>query len=316
MAYLSLYKNRTRTREKSNPQKRKLFKRLKFNITAWILLLPSLFCFLVFSWQPLLSGLILSFFKTKGYEAVEFIGFDNYIAVISNSEFKRALVNTFFYTLWSLIIGYLIPVIVAILLNEMVHFKTFFKLSFYFPAMIPSMAAALLWYFMFNPGDGGILNSLLSIVGLPKSEWLQNSNLTIILIVITMTWRGFGSTMLMYLAGLQSLNQELYEAASLDGAGLFRRIRYITIPHLSGIMGLMFIMQIISTFQTMQEPLVMTSGGPNNASITLMLESYYQAFNYFNAGRSMAIGGITFVILSGMTVIYMLYNARTEQDAS
>jgi multiple sugar transport system permease protein len=314
MAYLILH-NKKVSRNQDNKKKIKhILKKMKFNLTAWILLLPSLFCFVIFSWQPLLSGLVLSFFKTKGYEAVEFIGFDNYISVINNSEFKSALVNTLSFTFWSLIIGYLIPVIVGIMVNEMVHLKSVFKFSFYFPSMIPGMAGALLWYFMFNPGDGGILNSLLSIVGIPKSEWLQNSNLTIILIVITMTWRSFGATMLMYMASLQSVNQELYEAASLDGAGVFQRVRHITIPHVSGIMGLLFIMQVIGTFQTMQEPLVMTSGGPNNASLTLMLESYYQAFNYFNAGRSMAIGGITFVLLSGMTIIYMLYNARTERD--
>lgn len=298
---------------KSKTAKRILGK-LKLNLSAWLLLVPSLFCFIIFSWQPLLSGLVLSFYKTKGYEAVKFIGFDNYIAVITNSEFKSAFFNTFTYTFWSILIGYLIPLLIAVLVNEMIHLKSFFRFSFYFPTMIPGMAAALLWYFMFNPGDGGILNSLLSLVGLPKSEWLQNSNLTILLIIITMTWRGFGATMLIYMASLQNVNQELYEAASMDGAGILKRARYITLPHVSGVMGLMLIMQIIGVFQTMQEPLVMTSGGPNNASMTLMLESYYQAFRYFNAGKSMAIGGITFVLLSIMTVIYMVYNAKTDQS--
>ncbi len=296
------------------PVGRRISREIRVNAGAWILLLPSLFSFILFSWRPLLSGIILSFFKTKGYEAVSFVGFANYLEVFQSSVFKSAIVNTFSYTLWSLAIGFLVPLVVAIMITEMVHFKSFFKFSVYFPVMIPSMAAALLWYFMFDPGQGGILNALLTFFDMGRSEWLQNDRLTVPLIVVTMTWRAFGSTTLMYMASLAGVNHELYEAASLDGASIFQRIRHITLPQISNIIGLLFIMQIIGVFQTMQEPLAMTEGGPNNASMTLMLESYYDAFRYFNAGRSMAVGGITFVLLAAMTVIYMAVKQRAESD--
>lgn len=281
---------------------------VKVNLAAWLLLLPSLLSFIFFVWQPLISGIVLSFFRTRGYDAVEFIGFGNYVDVITDSAFISALVNSFHYTVWSLLIGFLVPIVVAIILNELVHLKGFLKFSVYFPTMIPGIAVALLWYFLFDPGKGGLLNSILINMGLPASQWLQNPQMTIPLIVMTMTWRGFGGATLIYLASLQGINQELYEASIIDGSSIMQRIRYITIPQISSIIVLLLIMQVIGVFQVMAEPLAMTEGGPNNASMSLMLQSYFYAFRYFEAGRSMATGAITFVILAGLTVVYQLFN--------
>lgn len=268
--------------------------------------------FFVVLWQPLVSGVVLSFFETKGYDAVNFIGLQNYKDIITNSEFMASLLNTFAYTFWSLAIGFLLPVIVAIMLNEMIHCKAVYRFLFYFPAMIPGMATALLWYFIFDPSEGGILNMLLGTLGMEPSQWLQNPKLSIPLIVITMTWRGFGSAMLIYLAALQGINRDLYEAAGIDGAGFFRKVWYVQVPNIKSLLGLMLIRQIISVFQVMQEPLAMTSGGPNNASMSLMLSSYYYGFRYFEAGRSMAVGTITFLILAVLTVIYQLASRQKD----
>lgn len=284
----------------------KIWNAIKRDIGSWVLLVPSIIMFFVVLWQPLVSGVILSFFKTQGYEAVEFIGLQNYKDILSNSEFMAALANTFEYTGWSLLIGFLFPVLVAIMLNEMIHLKAVYRFLFYFPAMIPGMATALLWYFIFDPSESGILNMILGFFGFDPSQWLQNPDLTIPLIVLTMTWRGFGSSMLIYLASLQGINRDLYEAASIDGAGFFRKIWHIQFPHIKSLLALMMIRQIISVFQVMQEPLAMTSGGPNNASISLMMSSYNYGFQYFEAGRSMAVGTITFLILAALTVIYQL----------
>lgn len=290
----------------STAKKEKLWNAIRRDFGSWILLVPSIIMFFVVLWQPLVSGVVLSFFKTQGYEAVEFMGLQNFEDILTNSEFMAALKNTFAYTGWSLVIGFLFPVVVAIMLNELVHMKAIYRFVFYFPAMIPGMATALLWYFIFDPSESGILNMILGFLGMEPSQWLQNSELTIPLIVLTMTWRGFGSSMLIYLATLQGINRDLYEAASIDGAGFFRKIWHIQFPHLKSLLALMMIRQIISVFQVMQEPLAMTSGGPNNASISLMLSSYNYGFRYFEAGRSMAVGTITFLILAVLTVIYQL----------
>lgn len=284
-------------------------------IPAWLLILPSLLFFLVFSWQPLLAGMWLSFQDTKGYEGVGFNWFQNYIDVVTNSVFQQTLVNTGLYVFWSVVIGFAIPIIVAIIINELIHMKSFFKFSVFFPTMIPGIAVALLWVIILEPGSGGILNVLLDKFGLGPSDWLQNSRWTIPIIVITMTWRSFGTTVILYLASLQGVNRDLYEAASIDGAGIMKRIWNITIPQISPIISTLLILQIIGVFQVFYEPLTMTEGGPNNASMSLMLQSYFYAFRYFKAGHSMAVGMITFVILLIFTIIYFKVNKKLNSDS-
>ncbi|WP_248927203.1 carbohydrate ABC transporter permease [Paenibacillus hamazuiensis] len=279
-----------------------------------MLIVPSLVFFIVFHWEPLLSGIVLSFYKTEGYRAVQFIGLQNYIDVITNSVFQQTLVNTFLYVIWSLIIGFLVPIAAAIMINEMRMFQSFFKFAVFFPGMVPGIAAALLYVILFEPGAGGILNALIGKIGLPPSQWLQNAQLTIPLIVLVMTWRSFGATAIIYLAGLQGINHELYEAASLDGAGVWRKLRHITIPQISSFVGMLLILQVIGVFQVLYEPLTMTEGGPNNASMSLSLLSYQYAFRYFQAGQSLAVGGISFVIISLITIVYYLINKKDRTD--
>lgn len=283
---------------------------IRRDLGSWILLLPSVILFAVIIWEPLLSTIHLSFYETQGFDAVSFAGIDNYKNVLTNSTFLRTLKNTFLYVFWSLLIGYSLPLVVAVMLNEMIRAKSVFRFCFYFPAMVPGMATALMWRFIFEPGEGGILNILLGKIGLGPSQWLQDSSLTIPLIILTVTWKGFGGSTLIYLSSLQSINRDLYEAASIDGAGFFRKIRYIQYPAVKSLMLLMLVRQIIGVFQIMQEPLAMTAGGPNNASMSLMLSSYNYGFNYFQIGRSMAVGTITFLILAVFTVIYQILSRR------
>ncbi|MDG0809095.1 carbohydrate ABC transporter permease [Cohnella rhizosphaerae] len=290
----------------------RIARRIWREIPVWGLVLPSLFLFIVFSWQPLISGLYLSFFKTKGYRAEQYVGIRNYVEVIQNSEFQQTLINTFSYVVWSLTIGFALPIVIAIIVNELVHFKSFFKFSIYFPVIVPGIAAAMMWMFMFEPGDGGLLNMLFGKIGLGPYPWLQDPGWSIPLIVVTMTWKSFGGSVILYLASLQGVNRELYEAAALDGAGVAQRVRNVTIPQISSIIGIMFILQIIGVFQVMYEPLTMTEGGPSNSSMSLMLQSYFYAFRYFDAGKSMAIGSMTFMILLVLTFVYFRVNRRSD----
>lgn len=291
-----------------------IFDIVRKNGGSWLLLVPSIFLFTFMVWQPLISTIRLSFYETKGFDAVNFIGFENYKVVLSNSEFLKTLLNTCLYVFWSLIIGYCLPVVVAIMLNEMIHMKSIFRFCCYFPAMISGMATSLMWKFIFDASDGGILNLILNTFGMESSQWLQDTKLVIPLIVFTITWRGFGGTMLVYLASLQGISQDLYEAATLDGAGFFRKVRYIQLPAIKNLLLLMLIRQIIGIFQIMQEPLAMTAGGPNNASMSLMLTSYNYGFKYFQVGKSMATGTITFLILAVLTVIYQFVSRKGADE--
>lgn len=283
---------------------------IKKNAASWILLLPAVIMLYIVVWRPIAAGFTMSFFELKGYTPVKFIGFENYIRVFSDTLFIKTLINTVSYVLWSLAIGYFLPVVIAIMINEVVHLKSFFKFTTYLPVMIPSIAAALIWYFLFLPGDSGVLNGILARFGIEPFGWLQNKNFTIPLIVFTTTWRGFGSTVIIYLAALQSIDQQLYEAASLDGAKTLSKIWHITLPGIRNTMLLMLIQQIIGVFQIMSEPLAMTAGGPDNASLTLSLQGYYYAFTYFQPGNALALGAVTFIILLIFTLFYFKLNKK------
>lgn len=272
---------------------------------GWLMLLPSLLCFTIFIWQPLLSGIRTSFYETRGFDLVEFIGLDNYINIISDSGFVNAVKNTWSYALWSVVLGLFTPVFTSIILNEIFRGKAFFRFSVYFPCMVPSVVTSVMWLIMFEPSAGGFLNSVLAKFGAEPLEWLQDSKLVIPLIVATMTWGGFGSTTILYLADLQSVNTELYEAVEIDGGGVFTKLVHITLPHMSGMIKMMFIMQIINVFQVFQQPLTMTGGGPNNASITLSMVAYNYAFTTSEIGKSTATSVVTGLMIMIFTLFYM-----------
>lgn len=295
-------KNVLEDRSSVSYKAKRLFKR---NWDGWLLMLPGLVLFAFFVWAPLVQNIIMSFCETTGFTIDHFVLFDNYKEVFNNPTFVKALVNTFKYIFWSIIIGFLIPIFLGLLLSEVLHFKTFFRLGIYFPSIVSGIAVVILWSYLFYPDSGSVLNQLLIAMGLPVSKFLDNPNLTIPLIVVTMTWRGAGGTVLVYLSALQNIDNSQYEAARMDGAGMWSRIRHVTLPHIMPTIRMLFILQIISVFQVFYEPLVMTKGGPNDASVSLLLLSYRYAFDDFNAGASAAVGVILAIIIIVLTVIYL-----------
>lgn len=296
-------------------KKRKKIAALKTNSAAWLLLLPLLLMVFLMIWYPQALSFFWSFFKMQGYTPVEFVGLKNYITVFTNTVFPQILMNTVSYVIWSMIIGFLPPFICAIMLNEIVHFKSGLKSLIYFPAVLPGIAVSMMWYLIYFPDGGGLLNMLLSYVGIGPQEWLQNRELTIPLMVVSMTWRGMPSTMLLYLASLQGINQELYEAATIDGAGFWKKLFKITLPQMSGILLIMFVQQIINIFQIMEQPMSMTGGGPNNASITMAYWAYKEGFENFRIGSAMAISNILFVILIVVTSFYFYLDKKVNDKS-
>lgn len=274
------------------------------NIPGWLLILPSVFLLSLLVWRPIGMAFYYSFFKLRGFQPVEFVGLKNYKDVLSDTMFWQTVGNTVKYVLWSLVIGLPLPFFVAVMINEMVRGKEIFKFLVYLPVIVPTVAMALIWKMIYLEGEGGLLNALLYYVGVEPQIWLSNKALTIPLIIIATTWQSFGSTVIMYLAALQSVDKNLYEAARLDGAGFWRRFWHILMPHMRGIVLLLGIKQIISVFQITEQPLVMTGGGPNGASMSLGLTNYFYAFQYGQFDKSMALGVVSFLFLIGFTFIY------------
>ena len=288
--------------------------KIKKSIKAWLLMIPALFTLYFMIWRPQVMGFVWSLYKMSGYTPVSFAGLKNYIDVISSTDFLKMLSNTVQYVGWSLVIGFLPPVILAIVLNEMKYCKGFFKTVLYIPSMLPMISVMLMWYFIYYPDATGLLNIILGKLNIEPKMWLNNPNIAIILIIITMTWRSMGASMLLYFSALQTVNTDLYEAALMDGAGILKRIKHITIPQISGVLILSFVNQIISVFQVTEQPLTMTGGGPDNATSTLGLQLYNYAFISGRTGQALALGGIMFVFLLISTCFYFYLNHKVEQN--
>lgn len=286
----------------------------KRNLSGWLLILPTLMFFIFVVWRPIIIGIGYSFFKLEGFTPSEFVGLKNFKDVISDTNFVRTFFNTLKYVFWSLIIGYLLPLVTAIFVNEATYGKSFFRTAFYLPAVIPVMATYMIWRVIFGDGGAGLLNVILSRFGVENANWLGNKEIVIPLIIITMTWSSFGTTTVFYLASLQSVNNELYEASLIDGCGLFGRIRYVLFPHMRGIMLLSFVRQIITVFNVTEQPLAMTGGGPNGASLSLGLADYFYAFKYGQYDKALAVSVITFCMLSVLTIFYFKLDRKINED--
>lgn len=281
---------------------------------AWLIMLPSLVLMTFFVWEPLFESVRMSLYKTRNVELVRFIGFDNYLSVMKKDDFLQALANTFSYTFWSLLIGFLLPIVLAVLIGETRRGKGFFRTVAYLPNMLPGLAVVILWSSFFSGGSTGVLNILLSAFDIPAQTYLTRAEWVIPIIIMIATWKGAGATALIYMASIAGISPELYEAATIDGASVWQRILHIMLPAIRKLTGTLLILQIISVFQIMYEPMVLTKGGPDNASLSLMQLMWQYAFGgAMNYGRASAVAVIVTIILLIMTAIYSYFN-RKESD--
>ena len=281
---------------------------------AWMIMLPGLLLMAFFVWEPLLESIRMSLYKTRNVELVQFVGLKNFISVISKDNFLQALSNTFSYTFWSLLIGFALPIVLAMLIGETTRGKGLFRTAVYLPNMLPGLAVILLWSAFFSGEKSGVLNILLSRFGVPAQTYLTRAEWVIPILIVIATWKGAGATALIYMAGMASISPELYEAAAIDGASVWRRVIHILLPAIRKLMGTMLILQIISVFQIMYEPMVLTKGGPDNASLSLMQLMWQYAFGgAMNYGKASAVAVIVTVILLIMTAVYSWANRR-ESD--
>jgi len=285
-----------------------------YKISPWIMLLPTVLVLYFIVWRPQVMGFVWSFHDMKGFIVGEFCGLKNYIEVLNEPAFWSVFANTIEYVVWSMLIGFVLPLVLAVMINELRRGKDFFKVTLYLPGIVPGIAVMVMWYFMFYPDETGLLNSLLANLGIPTSEWLNDPKLTIPLIIITKTWRGAGGTALLYFTALQGIKAELYEAAVIDGAGFFKRFFSITLPQLSGLLVLNFVRQMISVFQISEEPMTMTGGGPMGASMSLGYQIYRYGFISGRVGCALALSVLMFVILVVATLFYFYLNKKVEEN--
>ena len=286
---------------------------LKKNILAWAVAIPSLILFIFFIWEPLIQNIVYSFSSTNNFDIEGFNGIQNYLNVFADPRFSHALQNTVMYVLYSLLIGFLIPIFLALCISEVVRSKSFFKVGFYIPNIVPAIAVILTWKIMMDANDYGFFNIILAKLGLATSHWISDDQLSIPLIIMTLTWKSAGSTMLIYLATVQSIDNSLYEAARIKGLSVWKRLRYITLPALLPSVKLLLIIQIISVFQIFYEPMIFM-GQTNDSVNTLGLLIYKLIYTTQDTGQAAALGVLTMMILLGFTYIYLYFDRKTSKN--
>lgn len=294
-------------------RKAPLKQRAQANGTGYLFLLGAFVCFSYFSWYPMVREAISSFQYDNAVDAPTWVGWQNYSAVWHDPSFVPAWQATATFALMALVLGYALPFVTAIILNEFRHAKAYFRLLVYLPVMLPPAAGAFLFKYFYNP-DGGLFNTVLRDLGLPTSQWIYGSHTAMFSLVLFSTWINMGSGTLIYLAALQGIPGELYEAAELDGAGLLRRIWTVTIPQTRLILSLMLMLQIVATMQVFLEPYLLTSGGPGGVTNTIVMQIYQYAVPQQNIGFSAALGVMLLVILAGFAAGYLWLSNRSEKD--
>lgn len=290
-------------------EKKKNYKPIiRRNVAAWLIMVPSLLLFVFFVWMPIGKNIVVSFFSD--YEMKQFVFLDNYKTIFQEEVFVAALKNTFLYILWSILIGYFVPMIIGFLLSECFHAKGFFRVCLYIPCMISGIAVVFLFKNIYGDESYSILNVIIRAFGGEPHAWAGNPNIIIPLIVLAMTWKGAGGTALIYLSNFQTIDRSLYEASRIDGVTPIKRFFRITLPQLKPTLFTLLILQIISVFQVFYEPLVIGEwGGPVNSSMSLMLLSYKYAFQ----DLKFTIAAATSVILSLIIVAFTIgYFALTK----
>jgi multiple sugar transport system permease protein len=291
----------------------RLRRKINDNLLAYALMAAGLACFALFSWYPLVRGVILSFQQVNFVTDPEWVGLENFRALFNDPLFYTAWKNTLVFTGLALVFGFVLPFVIAVLLNEFRHFSGLFRVMVYLPVMLPPIVSVLLWRYFYDPGNG-LFNTALRSVGLPESQWTQSSATAMISLVLVSTWTNLGGATLMYLAGLQSIPGELYEAAELDGASVWQRVRHVTFPHMRFLMLVLLLLQIIATMQVFIEPFQLT-GTSNPDTVTVMVLIYRYAFTVNNDfGLAAAMSVLLFVVLGIFSALYLWLTRQGDES--
>lgn len=269
--------------------------------TAWAFLAIPLLFLLVFTFIPAFAALGLSFTNYNVFNPVEFVGLKNYLGIFRDREFMNALKNTIFYWMMTTPILVILPIFLAILVNNKLKGVKLFRLIFYFPTLVSVVVTAILWRWMF--AQEGIINYFLTVIGINPISWLTNPNTALPALAFVTIWQGMGYYMLFYLAALQSVPQDLYEAAELDGANFWQKHFKITLPMIRPTIFFIAVISTMGAFKEFTLMLSMTGGGPINSTTTVVYLVYQEAFQNLDMGNASAISMVLFAILLVLTLI-------------
>lgn len=277
-------------------------------ITAYLCLAPWLIGILAFVVGPMLFSFGLSFFESDLLTRNYFVGTKNYQELLSDPLFWQSLKVTFLYAFTSVPLGAAVSLLIALLLNQKIAGLGVWRTIYYLPTVISGVAASLVWLQIFNP-RAGLINNVLGTLGITGPNWLFDSNWALPAIILLSVW-SVGSNVLLFLAGLQGIPTHLYEAALIDGANAWQRFWSVTLPMLSPTILFSVTISLIGAFQLFTQVLIMTKGGPNNATLSMVLYLYNKAFGQVRFGYASAVAWVLFAIIVAFTLLFQRWSQR------
>jgi len=274
-----------------------------------IFLLPNFIGFLTFIGVPIVSSLVISFTDWDLLGSITFTGLENYIRLAQDEKFWISFRNTILFILGYLPLVLIFGLACALLLNQKMKFRAFFRATFFLPVITSWVAVSLVWKWLYNP-EYGLINYTLSTMGIDGPQWLNDPSTAMIGIILASAWKDIGFVMVLFLGGLQNISPTYYEAASIDGASKFRQLWNITIPLLAPTTFFVTIISLINSFQVFDQVMIMTGGGPGGSTIVMVQNIYNHAFRYFEMGYASAMSWILFLVIFFFTWIQMKFQDK------
>lgn len=268
------------------------------NFAAWIFIAPAILGTFIFILIPVICSFGLSFTSWDMLNPINFVGLENYKLLLKDGLFYKILLNTIVFALSTSILGVIIPLILAAILNSKIRGSEFYKTAYFLPFITPMVVVGIVWAWIFDPNIG-FLNQVLNI----HINWLYDSKFAMPALIIVSVWKLIGYNMIIFLSAFSSVSQSLFEAAKIDGANAYQIFKNVTIPLLSPTIFFVVIITAISSFQVFDLIYLMTQGGPFDSTNVLVYSIYKNAFEYFNIGKASAIAYVLFVIILVLTLI-------------
>lgn len=280
------------------------FKKIFGNLTnnerfaGWVFILPALVGTLIFIIIPVICSFGLSFAKWDLLNPIQFVGLTNYREIFSEALFYKILLNTVVFALATSVLGVIIPLVLACILNSKIRGAEFYKTAYFLPFITPMIVIGVVWEWIFDPNIG-LLNHVLHL----HINWLYDTHFAMPALIIVSVWKLIGYNMVIFLSSLSGISQSMFEAAKIDGANELQTFKNVTVPLLSPTIFFVVIITAISSFQVFDLIYLMTQGGPLNSTNVLVYAIYQNAFEYFNIGKASAIAYVLFVIILVLTLV-------------
>lgn len=280
------------------------FKKIFGNLTnnerfaGWVFILPALVGTLIFIIIPVICSFGLSFVKWDLLNPIQFVGLANYREIFSEALFYKILLNTIVFALATSVLGVIIPLVLACILNSKIRGAEFYKTAYFLPFITPMIVIGVVWEWIFDPNIG-LLNHVLHL----HINWLYDTHFAMPALIIVSVWKLIGYNMVIFLSSLSGISQSMFEAAKIDGANELQTFKNVTVPLLSPTIFFVVIITAISSFQVFDLIYLMTQGGPLNSTNVLVYAIYQNAFEYFNVGKASAIAYVLFVIILVLTLV-------------